>query len=171
MGRRVSVDQSRAKSSSLGGDAPTESRINCAASKGSAGEPQDAVGTGVPPLRKPGASTSEDGLHSGVPRASSPFYAASASNSSSEPTSLGGSQDVRSVSRSSQIDRVDSSAKSLFSSTGRALRKHASKLSLASSISLDKDDEGKVVWKLSGLGAAEQESLHPPSSVRSKFRA
>jgi hypothetical protein len=46
--------------------------------------------------------------------------------------------------------------------------RHASKLSVASSISHDRDEEGKVVWKLSGLGASTDSAAHS-KSWRSKM--
>jgi hypothetical protein len=41
--------------------------------------------------------------------------------------------------------------------------RHASKLSVASSITHDKDEEGKAVWKISGLGAAADSAAHSKS--------
>jgi hypothetical protein len=157
MGRRVSVDRSHKTSGSLGGEAHEDSPNSHATTQGSLGEPHNSLRS-VVRLDKPSSSTAEHGLNTGATQSSSSLYSASASNSSSTLTSQTSLRDIRSPSRSSQIDRSDSSAKSLFSSTGKALRRHASKLSLASSISYDKDEEGKVVWKLGGLGAAEQDS-------------
>jgi hypothetical protein len=168
MGRRESVKKLHKKSGSFGSEAATVNTTNNAASEGSFGEPHNSLRS-VVPLRKPWSSPTERGLKSGVMRSSS-VYSASASNSSSELASQLSARDVRSSSRSSQIDRFDSTAKSLLSSTGRALRKHASKLSVASSISYDKDEDGRGGWKLSGFGAADHDSIHSFSSARSKSR-
>jgi hypothetical protein len=167
MGRRESVKTAHKKSGSFGSEAATVSTTNNAASEGSFGEPHNSLRS-VVPLRKPWSSPTEHGLKSGVMQSSSSVYSASASNSSSELASQLSARDVRSSSRSSQIDRFDSTAKSLLSSTGRALRKHASKLSVTSSISYDKDEDGRGGWKLSGLGAADHDSIHSFSSARSK---
>jgi hypothetical protein len=145
MGRRESLEHSHPKPGSLASETTKDNIPNIAASEGSFGEPHNAGA-----MRSPSV------------------YSASASNSSSDVVSQLSTRDTRSASLPSQIDRWDSTAKSLFSSTGRALRKHASKLSLASSISYDKDEEGKVVWKLSGLGADDPDSIHSLSSARSK---
>lgn len=166
MGRRESLEHSPKKPGSLASETTEDNITNIAASEGSFGEPHNSLRTAVP-LRKPWSSAAEHGHNSGAMRSPS-VHSASASNSSSDVVSQLSTRDTRSSSLSSQIDRWDSTAKSLFSSTGRALRKHASKLSLASSISYDKDEDGKVVWKLSGLGADDQDSIHSLSSARSK---
>jgi hypothetical protein len=46
------------------------------------------------------------------------------------------------------------------------LRTHASKLSLPSSVSYDKDDDGNVGWTLSGRGAADPDFMHSLPSAR-----
>jgi hypothetical protein len=167
MGRRELLEHSHKKPGSLASETTEDTITNIAASEGSFGEPHNSLRTAVP-LRKPwSSSAAEHGHHSGAMQSPS-ARSASASNSSSDVVSQPSTRDSRSSSLSSQIDRWDSTAKSLFSSTGRALRKHASKLSLAPSISYDKDEDGKVVWKLSGLGADDQDSIHSLSSARSK---
>lgn len=168
MGRRKSLEHSHQKPGSLASETTEDNITNIAASEASFGEPHNSLRTAVP-LRKPWSSSAaaEHGHNSGAMRSPS-VYSASASNSSSDVVSQLSTRDTRTSPLPSQIDRWDSTAKSLFSSTGRALRKHASKLSLASSISYDKDEEGKVVWKLSGLGADDRDSIPSLSSARSK---
>jgi hypothetical protein len=164
MGRSVSVDESKRKTGSHGGQAHKDYPHKHAASEGSFNNSQEVPRNALV-LHKQLPSTLGHGMRTGATGSPS-FCSASASNSSVELAPQTTSRDTRSPSRSSQTDRFDSTTKSLFSSTGKAIKRHASKLSLASSISFDKDDEGKVVWKLSGLGAAEQEALQ--SSDRSK---
>lgn len=162
----MSVDKSERHAGDPGGEAHQDYPNKYAARGRSLGEPHNSSRTAVALLKR-WPSTSERGTMTGATGSSSLFSSASASNSSYELARQTTSPGVRSPSRSSQIDRFDSTAKSFLSSTSRALKRHASKLSLASSISLDKDEEGKVIWKLSGLGAAEQESID--SSARSKL--
>jgi hypothetical protein len=151
MGRRLSADKTPRKAGRKGSEGQVDYPNKQAAGYGTSGETQTSPrSTLTPQKRYPSISE-----HDTPPEASdslSSFYLASASSSSSELAQQMSPRDIWSPSRSSQIDRLDSTAKSLLSSTGRALMRHASKLSVASSISHDRDEEGKVVWKLSGLG-------------------
>ena len=167
MGRRVSVDSSRTNPGNRGSEGHRDSPASQCASEEPSGEAQSFFRTAPLPHKQwPATSENRPRL---VTNGSSAFCSASASSSSFEFDHQATSRDMRSPSRSSQIDRFDSTAKSLFSSTGRALRRHANKLSFASSISFDKDEEGRVLWYLTGLGAsvADEESIHS-SSARSK---
>jgi hypothetical protein len=166
MGRSVSMEKSHKRARSHGGEGKRDYPDKHAASGESSGETQAFLRSALVP-HKQWPSNSEYGVNTGLGRSPS-LSSASASNSSSEPASQTSSRHIRSPSRSSQIDRFDSTAKSLFSSTTNALKRHVTKLSLASSISFDRDEEGNVVWKLSGLGAAEHESIQS-TSARSKL--
>ena len=112
------------------------------ASDASWGEPHNSLRS-VVPLGKPWSSTAEPAQIAALMRTSS-VCSASASHWSSEAASQLSTREGRSASLSSRIDRLDSTAKALFSRTGRALRNHASKLSLPSSVSYDKDEDGNV---------------------------
>jgi hypothetical protein len=162
MGRRLSADKTPSKAGRKGSEGQVDYPNKQAAGDGTSGETQTSPrSTLTPQKRYPSISE-----HDTPPEASdslSSFYLASASSSSSELAQQMSPRDIWSPSRSSQIDRLDSTAKSLLSSTGRALMRHASKLSVASSISHDRDEEGKVVWKLSGLGASTDSAAHSKS--------
>ena len=159
MGRRLSADKTPRKAGRKGSEGQVDYPNKQAAGDGTSGETQTSPrSTLTPQKRYPSISE-----HDTPPEATdslSSFYLASASSSSSELAQQMSPRDVWSPSRSSQIDRLDSTAKSLLSSTGRALMRHASKLSVASSISYDRDEEGKMVWKLSGLGASADSAAH-----------
>jgi hypothetical protein len=159
MGRRLSADKTPRKAGRKGSEGQIEYPNKQAAGDGTSGETQISPrSTLTPQKRYP--SISEQGTPPETTDSLSSFYLASASSSSSELAQQMSPRDVWSPSRSSQIDRLDSTAKSLLSSTGRALMRHASKLSVASSISHDRDEEGKVVWKLS---AAADSTVHSKS--------
>jgi len=167
MGRRLSTDKPPRKARRKESEGKMDYPNKPAAGEGPSSETQTSLGPALTP-QKSYPSTSE---HDTAPEAAeslSSFYLASASSSSSELAQQMSPRDIRSHSKSSQIDRLDSTAKSLLSSTGRALMRHASKLSVASSISYDRDEEGKIVWKLSGLGAAADSAAHS-KSWRSKM--
>jgi hypothetical protein len=154
MGRRLSADTTPRRAGRKGSEGQVNYPNKQAAGDNPFGEYQTSPRPALTP-RKRYPSVSE---HDTPPEATdslSSFYLASASSSSSELVQQMSPRDVWSH-RSSQIDRLDSTAKSLLSSTGRALMRHASKLSVASSISHDRDEEGKVIWKISGLGAAAE---------------
>lgn len=81
------------------------------------------------------------------------------------------SREFRSPSRSSffDFDQSESVAKSLFARSGRALKRHGSKLSLSSSMNFDVDAaSGQVFWSLSGLGARVQRKPQISAADRSK---
>ena len=166
MSRRVSLDSSRTNPGNRGSEGHPESTTNQFASEEPSGEAESFFRT-APLPHKQWPATSEHRLRLTTNR-SSAFCSTSASGSSFELSHQATSRDMRSPSRSSQIDRFDSTAKSLLSSTGKALRRHANKLSFASSISFDKDEEGRMLWYLTGLGAsgADEESIYS-SSARS----
>ena len=136
------------------------------ASDASWGEPHNSLRSLVP-LGKPWSSPAEPAQIAALMRTSS-VCSASASHWSSEAASQVSTREGRSASLSSRIDRLDSTAKALFSRTGRALRTHASKLSLPSSVSYDKDEDGNVGWTLSGRGADDPDFMHSLPSARRK---
>ena len=159
MGRRLSADKTPRKSRRKGSEGQVDYPNKQAAGDSTSGETQTSPHPAFTPQKRY-PSISEHDTPPETTDSLSSFYLASASSSSSELAQQMSPRDVWSPSRSSQIDRLDSTAKSLLSSTGRALMRHASKLSVASSIS---HEEGKVVWKLSGLGAAADSVAHSKS--------
>lgn len=167
MGRRFSADKPPRKARRIGSEGKMDYPNKQAAGEGPSSETQTSLGP-APTPQKSHPSTSEHDTPPETTESLSSFYLASASSSSSELAQQMSPRDIRSHSKSSQIDRLDSTAKSLLSSTGRALMRHASKLSVASSISYDRDEEGRIVWKLSGLGAAADSAAHS-KSWRSKM--
>jgi hypothetical protein len=162
MGRRLSADKPPRKARRIGSEGKMDYPNKQAAGEGPSSESQTSLGPTLTP-QKSHPSTSEHDTPTEAAESLSSFYLASASSSSSELAQQMSPRDIRSHSKSSQIDRLDSTAKSLLSSTGRALMRHASKLSVASSISYDRDEEGRIVWKLSGLGAAAESAAHSKS--------
>ena len=167
MGRRLSADKTPRKAGRKGSDGQMDYPNKQAAGDGTSGETQTSPRPALTPQKRYPSISEHDTPPEATDSLSS-FYLASASSSSSELAQQMSPRDVWSPSRSSQIDRLDSTAKSLLSSTGRALMRHASKLSVASSLSHDRDEEGKLVWKLSGLGAAADSAAHS-KSWRSKM--
>ena len=161
MGRRVSADKSQTIAKSRGIDAHKDYANQQSAGEEPSGELQSFHRT--PPLpHKQWPVISEYGRRVAA-NGSSSIHSLLGSSGSFETDPERTSRHFPSSSRSSQVDRFDSStARSLFASTGRAVKRHASKLSLASSISFDKDEEGNMVWKLTGLGA----SVFDPESIQ-----
>ena len=128
--------------------------------------------TGAQPNHLRGSSVSGLGISGMETMSLMSSYSASGSDNTSEVRSHRPSQDLRNPSRSSffDFDQPDSLAKSLLAKSGRALRHHGSKLSLASSASFDKDAESRqAFWSLSGLGARVQRQRQELGSNRSKF--
>jgi hypothetical protein len=168
MGRKLSADKPPRKARRNGSEGKMDYPNKRAVGESPSTESRTSLGPALTP-QKSHPSISEHDTPREAAESLSSFYLASASSSSSELAQQMSPRDIRSHSKSSQIDRLDSTAKSLLSSTGRALMRHASKLSVASSINYERDEEGKIVWKLSGLGAAADSAAHS-KSWRSKTR-